>query len=115
VRPGEKLFEELNLQDEDLVPTSHTKIRSYVSPYNVDAITMKEFMQDLQHAVSERDTLRIVMLLKKLIPDYTPGPKLLKTAVSNESSHADPAMVPVFSGQVESVLSANPAAATRMN
>ncbi len=31
LRPGEKLFEELNLQDEHLVPTSHAKIRSYVS------------------------------------------------------------------------------------
>ena len=30
VRPGEKLFEELKLQDEHLVPTSHSKIRSYV-------------------------------------------------------------------------------------
>jgi len=115
VRPGEKLFEELNLQDEDLVPTSHAKIRSYVSPYNVDAMQMKTCMQDLQQAVSERDTLRIVLLLKELIPDYTPSSKLLKATVSIESNHADPARVQVLSGQAESVLAANIAASTRMN
>jgi FlaA1/EpsC-like NDP-sugar epimerase len=115
VRPGEKLFEELNLQDEDLVPTSHAKIRSYVSPYNVDAMQMKTCMQDLQQAVNDRDTLRIVLLLKELIPDYTPSSKLLKATVSIESSHADPARVQVLSGQAESVLAANIAASTRMN
>ena len=115
VRPGEKLFEELNLQDEDLVATSHAKIRSYVSPYDVDARQMEAYIQDLQQAVSERDTLRIVLLLKELIPDYTPGFKLLKAAVSIQSNHAEPAKVQVPSGQAESVLSAKLASATRMN
>ena len=36
LRPGEKLFEELNLHDEYLVPTSHPKIRSYISPFSAD-------------------------------------------------------------------------------
>ncbi len=30
LRPGEKMFEELNLDDENLIPTSHVKIMSYV-------------------------------------------------------------------------------------
>jgi FlaA1/EpsC-like NDP-sugar epimerase len=114
VRPGEKLFEELNLQDEDLVPTSHDKIRSYVSPYNVDAMQIKACMQDLQQAVSERDTLRIVRLLKELIPDYTPGSKLMMSAVAIESTHAE-ARTQDLSGQSESVLSAKIAASPRMN
>ncbi len=37
LRPGEKMFEELNLQDERLVPTSHPKIRSYVSDQHLTA------------------------------------------------------------------------------
>jgi FlaA1/EpsC-like NDP-sugar epimerase len=114
MRPGEKLFEELNLQDEDLVTTSHAKIRSYVSPYNVDAMQIKACMQDLQQAVSERDTLRIVRLLKELIPDYTPGSKLMKSVVAIESNHAE-SSVQVLTGQSESVLSANIAASRRMN
>jgi FlaA1/EpsC-like NDP-sugar epimerase len=113
IRPGEKLFEELNLKDEDLVPTSHAKIRSYVSPYNVDAEQMEAYMQDLQQAVSERDTLRIVRLLRELIPDYTPGSRLLKSAAAMQSSHAEPLMVPVPTGHSECVLSEELATATR--
>jgi FlaA1/EpsC-like NDP-sugar epimerase len=114
VRPGEKLFEELNLQDEDLVLTSHSKIRSYVSPYNVDAMQIKACMQDLQQAVSERDTLRIVRLLKELIPDYTPGSKLMKSVVAIESNHPE-SRVQVLTGQSEGDLSANIAASPRMH
>jgi FlaA1/EpsC-like NDP-sugar epimerase len=33
VRPGEKLFEELNLNDECLIPTTHAKIKSFVSHF----------------------------------------------------------------------------------
>ncbi len=115
VRPGEKLFEELNLQDEDLVPTVHSKIRSYVSPYEVDAKQMKAYMQEFQQAVSESDTLRIVLLLKELIPDYNPGSSLPQAAVSMQPNLADQAKVQVPTGHAESVLSVNLAPATRMN
>ena len=37
LRPGEKLFEELNMHGEYLVATSHPQIRSYLSPFHVDA------------------------------------------------------------------------------
>ena len=115
MRPGEKLFEELNLQDEYLVPTSHSKIRSYVSPYDVDAVQMKAYLQDLQQAVSERDTLRIVLLLKELIPDYNPGAKLLKASVTIPPSHAEPPKSQVPAGHSESILSASLTPITRMN
>ena len=36
LRPGEKLFEELNLHTESLLPTLHAKIRRYASPSNFD-------------------------------------------------------------------------------
>jgi FlaA1/EpsC-like NDP-sugar epimerase len=77
VRPGEKLFEELNLRDEHLLPTSHAKIRSYLSPYDVDAGRIEACMRGLQQAVSLQDVRRIVLLLKELIPDYNPGPHFL--------------------------------------
>ena len=80
VRPGEKLIEELNLQNEHLFPTSHAKIRSYVSPCDFDARQMKASLQGLHQAVSGRDALRLVLLLKKLIPDYDPDARLLNSA-----------------------------------
>jgi FlaA1/EpsC-like NDP-sugar epimerase len=114
VRPGEKLFEELNQQDEDLVPTSHAKIRSYFSPYGVDAKRMKAYMRDFRHAVSERDTLRIVVLLKELIPDYTPSSSLLKRASAVQVHRIEPGSVQVPSAHAE-ILTANLAHATQMD
>lgn len=84
-RPGEKLFEELNLHDEHLVPTSHAQIRSYVSPDDVDIRQIKAYMQELQQTVNTQDIGRLVLLLKELIPDYNPGSDLLKVALTPEA------------------------------
>ena len=81
LRPGEKLFEELNTYGEYLVATSHPQIRSYLSPFHVDALQMKIHLQQLQAAVDEQDVARLVLLLKDLIPEYNPGAQLLKLAL----------------------------------
>ena len=86
LRPGEKLFEELNLESEFLVKTSHPKIRSYVSPFRVDAKQIKRSLLDLQQAVQAQNIARIVLLLKEIIPDYNPGSQLLELALSAQST-----------------------------
>jgi FlaA1/EpsC-like NDP-sugar epimerase len=80
VRPGEKLFEELNLKDEHLVPTSHTKIKSVVCDSDVDVRQIKAHLSELQSILEEQDVVRLVRVLKKLIPDYSPSSTLLKTS-----------------------------------
>jgi FlaA1/EpsC-like NDP-sugar epimerase len=82
LRPGEKLFEELNMHGEYLVATSHPQIKSYLSPFRVDPLQMQIHLQHLQAAVDEQDVARLVLLLKDLIPDYNPGAQLLKLALS---------------------------------
>src|SRR5580658_1801424 len=81
LRPGEKLFEELNSHGEYLVATSHPQIKSYLSPFRVDPLQMNVHLQHLQEAVYEQDVGRLVLLLKDLIPDYNPGAQLLKLAL----------------------------------
>jgi FlaA1/EpsC-like NDP-sugar epimerase len=115
VRPGEKLFEELNLQNECLIPTSHSKIRSYVGHHTLDAIQIKSIMHRLQEIIEEQDVVSLVLLLKELIPDYNPGSKMLKAAMLVQPVHAKPAKVSVSSGQVESVFSASLVPVTRVN
>jgi FlaA1/EpsC-like NDP-sugar epimerase len=115
VRPGEKLFEELNLQHECLVPTSHSKIRSYVGHHTLDAMQINEVMHRLQQIIEEQDVTSLLLLLKELIPDYNPGSKILKSAMQFQPNHAKPAIVQVAHGQNESVLSANLTPATRLN
>lgn len=94
LRPGEKMFEELNLQDERLVPTSHCKIRSYVSDSDLDAQHIQSSLRSL-HQISERqDVASLVLTLKELIPDYNPGSMLLKAALSGKQSHLGMSVVP---------------------
>ncbi len=77
IRPGEKLFEELNLHDESLLPTLHTKIRRYASPRGMDIATARECLLELEQIVSDRDVSRLLQLLKNLIPDYSPSSQVL--------------------------------------
>ena len=97
LRPGEKMFEELNLHDEHLVPTSHAKIRSYACYQGVDAMQLKASLLRLQAIVEGQDVANLVLLLKELVPDYNPGSELLKTALSIKPYDAGSDKIPVHS------------------
>jgi len=101
LRPGEKMFEELHLQDEHLIPTSHAKIRSYVGNLNRDIKQIKTFLLRLQNIAEKQDVANLVLLLKELIPDYNPGAELLKTALFTKTDHVVWAKAPVLSVQSE--------------
>jgi len=88
VRPGEKLYEELNLQDESLIPTSHPKVRSFQSRLHVDARQIEARLQDLKRIVDLQDVCGLVLLLKQMIPDYNPASRQLSEALLVASSHA---------------------------
>ena len=88
LRPGEKMFEELNLQDERLVQTSHPKIRSYICDHHLDALRIQASLRSLRPTVERQDFVHLVLTLKELIPDYNPGSELLKTALSSKPNHA---------------------------
>ena len=94
LRPGEKMFEELNLQDERLVQTSHPKIRSYVSDHHLDALHIEALLRGLKAIVERQDVAHLVLTLKELIPDYNPGSALLKTALSSGPFHAGVSAIP---------------------
>jgi hypothetical protein len=72
-------------------------------------------MQRLQGIVEEQDVASLVLLLKELIPNYSPGSKMLKAAVRVQPNLAKPAKVQVPSEQVERVLSASLTPAIRIN
>jgi FlaA1/EpsC-like NDP-sugar epimerase len=82
LRPGEKLFEELNLQNEEFMPTTHGKILSYLSPFSADLKVMHVALEELRQISERKDVGRLVLYLKELIPDYNPGSPLLKLAMS---------------------------------
>jgi FlaA1/EpsC-like NDP-sugar epimerase len=87
VRPGEKLVEELHKRDEQLIPTSHSRVYNLQSSDELDATQLATFMEELIEAVSERDALRTIQLLKELVPDYTPSFQVLLHAKSLQRIH----------------------------
>jgi hypothetical protein len=109
------MFEELKLRDENLVPTSHVKIRSYVSNHNLDARQIKAFLRRLQIITEGHDVANLVLLLKELIPDYNPGAELLKTALSAKIDHAARMKAPVSNGRGETTMAEEVTPAALLN
>jgi FlaA1/EpsC-like NDP-sugar epimerase len=103
LRPGEKLFEELNLQDEDLIPTKHTKIKSFACAPSLEYKQFSAYLEELHQIVNERDLSRLILLLKELIPEYNPGAELLRAAFSGDTGHLVPTAVESPSDMTESV------------
>lgn len=76
LRPGEKLYEELNLIDEQTVPTGHEKIKAFSGaclPFE-QAI---RHISVLRNACESRDLRALIWELKELAPDYNPSGELL--------------------------------------
>ncbi len=91
VRPGEKLFEELNLQAEHLAPTGHPRIKSFRQPAQLGKTRFQSYLRELRQATERRDAAYLVLLLKRWIPDYCPGFPLPEAiAPSSQSTSFDP-------------------------
>jgi FlaA1/EpsC-like NDP-sugar epimerase len=101
LRPGEKLFEELNLNNESLLPTHHPKIRRYASPSSLDFHQLKAFMKMMYEVVGERNVTGLVELLEEMIPDYTPSTMLLNLATYTEAREVVPATYGKYHGEPE--------------
>ena len=71
LRPGEKLFEELNHNTENHVPTAHPKIMRFVSePQGLERLSSELSALHLQSASMEAGAVKLA--IKKLVPEYQP-------------------------------------------
>ena len=69
LRPGEKLNEELLVNDELSLPTYHPKImRATVRTYKKDQIT--QIIEELSQLVLEGDRFAMIQKIKQFIPEY---------------------------------------------
>ncbi len=74
LRPGEKLYEELLNNSENVMPTYHDKIMiAKVAEYDFD--TVKEKVDKLVNSARQHYTLETVGLIKDLVPEYTSSNK----------------------------------------
>ena len=77
MRPGEKLYEELNTMLEDTVPTAHEKIRIFVGNGMPEG-DIETWLGGLREVCRARDVGRLVVALKEIVLDYSPSTHLLK-------------------------------------
>jgi len=72
LRPGEKLYEELHLEGEDMMPTFHPKIKIFRD----DKLNFEQVGLDvtrLEKDLVRRDEVNVVRALAKLVPEYKPS------------------------------------------
>ena len=72
LRPGEKLFEEMNTQDERMLPTYHEKIRIFQEPPE-DQRTIEYWVDKLEDLVSDREQQEVIAHVRRLVPEYQPS------------------------------------------
>jgi len=72
LRPGEKLFEEINCAYEHLLPTYHEKIRIFQQP-QPEWTMIAAWFDYLRILVNKRTPHDILAHLAELVPEYAPG------------------------------------------
>jgi FlaA1/EpsC-like NDP-sugar epimerase len=71
LRPGEKLYEELALEGENVLPTYHKKIRIFQGTWPGHE-PMKMWLAQLESLVGCRDESAVLAHLQMLVPEYQP-------------------------------------------
>ncbi|MCD6378272.1 MAG: polysaccharide biosynthesis protein, partial [Planctomycetes bacterium] len=71
IRPGEKLFEELRTDGEDIAPTVHPKVKIW-KHREVDWDLIQDVLNELRTLVNCPDRNRIIAAMKRLVPEYNP-------------------------------------------
>jgi FlaA1/EpsC-like NDP-sugar epimerase len=79
LRPGEKLFEELKLEDEGIKATPHEKIRvlqGQVLPFE----QIRTWLEELSSLVDSRNVHGLVTKLVSIVPEYWPSEDIIALA-----------------------------------
>ena len=72
LRPGEKLYEELFEETEQVEPTPHAKIRRAISASAIQSDLLDRAIAHLEAAVSHGDDEELIRRLNEAVPTYTP-------------------------------------------
>jgi len=70
LRPGEKLYEELIAEGENIAPTYHKKIKIFEGPVP-DRREIEDWIEELCRLLATREPAAVVAHLKDLVPEYT--------------------------------------------
>jgi FlaA1/EpsC-like NDP-sugar epimerase len=87
VRPGEKLYEELRFLDEEVLATTHNKIKVFAG-HSPAANRMADHLARLRGACERRDSKALMFELKEIEPDYNPSKEILTRAFESGSARS---------------------------
>ena len=73
MRPGEKLFEEIALEGENILPTHHEKIRIFKGK-DVERQFLYTWLVHLESLIEQHEENQILQHLTKLVPEYAQKP-----------------------------------------
>lgn len=88
MRPGEKLYEEIHADCENILPTYHEKINIFAGPVPSRA-EMERHMETIRRLCRMRDRARLLMVLKSIVPEYSPSSQLLESLLADEAGEMD--------------------------
>jgi FlaA1/EpsC-like NDP-sugar epimerase len=71
-RPGEKLFEELVLEGEQVLPTVHDKIKIFQA-IDVESASIEVWMEELIQLLEAREEQALIDHLARVVPEYQPA------------------------------------------
>ncbi len=71
LRPGEKLYEEVQHLNEELQATRHPRIMRFVAN-QAHSVEIQEIKSELENAIARSDANEIKACIKKFVPEYTP-------------------------------------------
>lgn len=72
LRPGEKLFEELLIEGEGVLPTCHEKIK-VLAPVQIEIDSVSAELESMYAAARSNDIDSLMESLKRLIPEFKPA------------------------------------------
>ncbi|RII29451.1 MAG: nucleoside-diphosphate sugar epimerase [Geobacter sp.] len=71
LRPGEKLFEELLIEGEGVLPTSHKKIK-VLAPVHIELDSLKTELEALYDVARSKDVGGLIASLARMVPEFKP-------------------------------------------
>lgn len=72
LRPGEKLFEELLIDGEGILPTAHSKIK-VLEPVHIELQPVRDELEKLYEAARSNCVDALMESLKRLVPEFKPA------------------------------------------
>jgi FlaA1/EpsC-like NDP-sugar epimerase len=87
LRPGEKMFEELKLEGEDIGPTAHEKIR-LLTGSKASFEQMSLWLDQLSDLVAAKNVHGLVNKLVEIVPEYWPSPEIISLGAVDRHDQA---------------------------